>query len=154
MPGEERKEFKVEGARILFRNFSGRKDTFNPAGDRTFACVLTQEAAEAMAADGWNVKLLAPREEGDEATPYIQVKIGYEFRPPKIIVISSTARTHLDESTVGELDHAEFTNVDLICRGRWWTMGDKSGWKAYLQSMYVTIYEDDLDRKYALSKAD
>jgi hypothetical protein len=48
------------------------------------------------------------------------------------------------------LDDVSFENVDVICRAYEWEVGDKSGIKAYLQTGFFTIYEDELERKYAV----
>lgn len=148
---EKAKTFMVENAQILFRNFEGREGPYNRAGDRSFAVVLSPELADELSKDGWNVKLLDPREEGDSSVPYIQVGVSFKVRPPRIVMLTSRARTNLDEETVGMLDWASFGNVDLICRAYEWTVGEKSGLKAYLQSFFVTIEEDALERKYAIN---
>jgi hypothetical protein len=47
------------------------------------------------------------------------------------------------------LDWVDIINVDLIVRPYAWTVNQKSGVKAYLQSLYVTIEEDPLEIKYS-----
>lgn len=143
------KTFMVEDAQIIFRNFSGKEGQYNREGDRNFAVILDPEMAEQMAKDGWNVRWLKAREEGDEETPYVQVAVNFNNRPPRITQITSVGKTVLDEDLVDTLDWAEIKTADLIARGYEWTVNGKSGVKAYLQSLFVTIEEDALERKYA-----
>lgn len=142
----------MEGVRIIFRNFAGKEGQYNREGDRNFAVLLDDKVAEAMAADGWNVKWLQPREaeEGETAQAYLPVSLNFtKGRPPRVMMITSRGRTSLDEDMVELLDWADILNVDLIVRPYEWTVSGKSGIKAYLQSIYVTIEEDELERKYA-----
>lgn len=142
----------MENVKIIFRNFAGNPDTFNPrGGKRTFNVVLPMEVAEAMARDGWNVKFPGPRDDGEERDPRIQVEASYNVRPPKVYLITSRGKTPLTESEIAMLDWAEITNVDLTLNPFAWgpNYEGKSGIKAYLGSIYVTILEDELDRKYA-----
>lgn len=142
----------IEGAQIIFRNFTGKEGQYNAEGDRNFAVILEPETAERMLKDGWNVKTLEPRDEADDPTPYLPVRVSYKYRPPKIIMITSTSRTPLDEDAVGTLDWAQFKNVDLIVNPSEWHVNGKSGIKAYLKTMFVTIEEDELERKYAVQE--
>ena len=144
------KTFMVEDARIMFRNFSGKEGQYNREGDRNFAVVIPDEIADQMVLDGWNVRQLDPREEGDDPTPYVQVSVNFNNRPPRVVLLTSTTRTQLDESSIEILDWADFKTVDLIARGYEWSVNGKSGTKAYLQSLFVTIEEDALERKYAV----
>ena len=146
---DEVKTFMVEDANIIFRNFAGKEGQYNREGDRNFAVILDPKTAEQMLQDGWNVRYLAAREEGDEDTPYISVAVNFSNRPPKVVMITSTARTFLNDATVEALDWADIKTADLIARGYEWTVNGKSGVKAYLQSLFVTIEEDALERKYA-----
>jgi hypothetical protein len=141
----------LENAVIRFRNFSGKEGQYNKAGDRNFAVLLDPELATAMIEQGWNVKQLKPREEGDAPQDYIQVtvKFGGAARPPKIVMITSKGRTSLGEEEVNILDWADIQTADMIIRPYNWQVNDKSGVKAYLQSIFVTINEDELDKKYA-----
>lgn len=145
---DEAKTFMVEDARIIFRNFAGKEGPYNREGDRNFAVVLDPETAIRMLEDGWNVKYLEARDEGDEPTPYISVGVNFKNRPPRVVLITSSSRTQLAEDSVEVLDYADILLVDLIARGYDWAVGDKTGTKAYLQSMFVTIKEDELEKKY------
>src|SRR4051794_13531992 len=143
----------MEGVRIVFRNFQGKEGQYNRAGDRNFGVILPDDVAEAMLADGWNVKYLKPREEDEEEveTPWLAVSVNFDKgRPPNIQQITNTrGRTALNEQTVENLDWADIKNVDLIVRPYTWEVSGRTGIKAYLQSMYVTIEEDELEQKYA-----
>lgn len=141
----------MEGVRIVFRNFAGKEGQYNREGDRNFAVLLDDTVANSMAEDGWNIKWLRPREEEADESPqaYLQVSVSYKGRPPRIVLITSRGRTNLDENQVEMLDWADIKNVDLIVRPYEWTVNQKTGIKAYLQSIYVTIEEDPLEMKYA-----
>ena len=142
----------MEGVKIIFRNFAGKEGQYNREGDRNFAVLLDDDVANAMAEDGWNVKWLKPREDADEGETdqaYLQVSVNFKGRPPRIVMITSRGRTNLDESDVEMLDWVDIQNVDMIVRPYEWAVNDKTGIKAYLQSIYVTIEEDELERKYS-----
>lgn len=141
--------FMIEDAKIVFRNFSGREGMYNREGDRNFCAILDEATAEQMSADGWNIKTLKEKEEGDGDVPYIQVSVGYKLKPPRVTLISSKGRVPLDEEAVGMLDMVEIEKVDFIARPYEWSTNGKTGIKAYLQTMFVTIREDALERRYA-----
>lgn len=145
---EERPLF--ENCRIIFRNFAGEQSQYNRAGDRNFCVVIEdKEAADKLAADGWNIKYLPALDEGGDDTAYLPVAVSFSNKPPTIVMLSSRGKTHLDESTISILDYAEIENVDLIVNPYNWSVNGKSGVKAYVKSMYVTIREDALSMKYA-----
>ena len=148
---EERPLF--ENCRIIFRNFKGEQSQYNRAGDRNFCVVIEDhDVADRLAADGWNIKHLPALEEGEEDTAYLPVAVSYSNVPPKIVMVSSQGgRTSLDESMIDILDYAEIENVDLIVNPYNWEVNGKSGVKAYVKTMYVTIREDELAKKYAIA---
>lgn len=139
----------IENARIGFRNFSGKEGKYNPAGKRNFCVFLEKELAETLEEDGWNVRYLRPREEDEEPQAYLQASVSFGNVPPKIVMISSRGKTPIGEDEVNILDWAEIANVDLILRPYNWEVNGKSGVKAYLKAMYVTISEDEFESKYS-----
>lgn len=139
----------MENKRIIFKNFAGKEGMYNREGDRNFAVLLEPDEAAAMAKDDWNVKYLKPREEGDEEVPYLPVSVSFKGRPPRIVMITSRGRTTLNEHECELLDWADIRNVDLIVRPYDWVANGKTGRKAYLKTIFVTIEEDALELKYA-----
>lgn len=151
---EQHMQVTMENMQVIFRNFAGRVGPYNDRGDRTFCVVLDEKTAKEMAKDGWNVKFPKDRDEEmeDARDPYLQIAVKYSIRPPKVVMITSTGRTFLKEDMIEILDGMDFANVDLIINSSAWEVNGKSGIKAYLKSLYVTIEEDELERKYAIQE--
>jgi hypothetical protein len=149
---DEAMTFMVEDAQLIFKNFTGVKGQYNKEGEKSFCVILDDKVAPQMMKDGWNVKFLKPREEGDEPTPYIQIKVNFDNRPPRIVMITSTTRNELNAKTVEMLDWADVETADMIARAYPWNVNGKTGVAAYLKSLFVTVAEDELERKYAINE--
>lgn len=147
---EEIKNIKLESARIVFRNFAGKKGKFNAEGDRNFCVIIPSDLVEDLLDEGWNLKRFKPRDDDDEPDYYLPVKIKYGRISPKIVMVHGRKQTELTEDTVETLDYAEIENVDIVIRPYSWQMSDgKSGVTAYCKTMYVTIAEDEFANKYS-----
>ena len=142
----------VENARIIWRNFSGRQTQYNAKGKRNFNLVVPPEDVEAMKRDDWNVKTKEPRPDYPDDTPLSTLAVNVNYsensRPPRVVLIAGNDRTELDESTIDMLDRVQIENVDLIINPSYYDVNGRQGYTAYLQSIYVTIVQDDLEKKY------
>ena len=137
----------IEGARLIFKNFAGEESKFNRKGNRNFCVILDEDQAHELMDMGWNVKELNSREDEPPAY-YIQVSVSFDNIPPKVLLISGRTKTVLDDTTIDSLDYAEISNVDLIIRPYNWEVNGKTGVKAYLKTMYITVVVDEFASKY------
>lgn len=146
---------EFENARIMFPNFRGLPTKFDPAGGKRFFCVAIPDPdlAQQMRDEGWNVRVLAPRNEDELPLDYMQVKVAFGDIPPKIVMIANGVQTLLDETDVGQLDTAEIQSVDLVIRPYNWNIHGDTGVAAYLKTMYVTIEMDRFAIKYEQREA-
>lgn len=156
MPTQKSKKSKpkippltVENAHIVYRNFSGAGKLYNAKGLRNFHVVLEPDQARELERVGWNIKWPKEREDGEERNPTLKVNVRFDNYPPLIVQMTSRNRVELNEETVGLLDMAEIENVDLKITGSFYENEERSGFKAYLNQMFVTLSEKDLLAKYS-----
>lgn len=141
--------FSFRDTRMIFKNFRGEERQFNTKGDRNFNLVLTKEQADGLIEEGFNVKVRPPRDEDEDPQYLLAVSVSYKIRPPKVMLITSRNKTDLTEETIGELDYAEIEYLDVTIRPYHWSMPNgRSGVKAYLNSLYATLLEDEFADKY------
>ena len=141
---------QMNDARIMFRNFRGEGDKFNREGDRNFVLIIpNEEIADALAKEGWNVKIKDPREEGDTPFMYLPVKVKFNDRGPQVYLITGERHNRLDENSVAILDDIDILSVNLDIRPYDWEVNGKTGRTAYLQAIEVFQEIDRFAARYA-----
>lgn len=143
---------EINNARLVYRNFQGRGDKFNREGDRNFSVVIpSQEIADKLAADGWNLKVKPARD--DQELPFITlpVKIKFNDRGPACYLVANSNMTRLSEDMVGILDDIDIESVDLDIRPYDWEVNGKRGRTAYLQGISVVQKVDRFAERFARS---
>ena len=141
-----------ENADITFKNFSGHPTKYQrQEGFRTFSVLIDDaDMAQKLSDDGWNVRILRPRNEGDPIRHCIDVSINYNFwKKPEVYMICNGKKTHLDEEDLDVLDGADIITSDIVLRPRLWDDNGTTRIKAYLQELYVTIQQSRFAAKYA-----
>lgn len=153
-----RETVTIRDAAIIFKNFTGEAKKFNAEGIRNFSVLLGEKDALELEAKGWNVKGLRRQEEDEEQNYHLKVAVNFAKKPPRVWLVSNVDpttgigrnRTMLGEGMVGILDQLEATKVDLVISAYDWQLDTgASGRKAYLQSLFFTMYEDELEQEYA-----
>mgnify|MGYP004673128181 FL=1 len=141
-----------ENAEITFKNFSGRPTKYQrQEGFRTFSVVVDDpDMAQRLSEDGWNVRILRPRNEEDTPRHVLDVSINFNFwKKPEIYMICDSHKTKLDEEDLDILDGADIVTSDIVVRPRLWDDNGTTRIKAYLQELYVTIHQSRFAAKYA-----
>ena len=145
----------MENAHLIFKNFEGREEKYNRKGDRNFGLIIEDpEVAQQLVEDGWNIKELTPKNNDDyDDTPeviyWLPVTVRFDNVPPKVMLVTRRKKTRLNEDNINTVDYVNIAKVDLTVTPYDWEVNGKSGTKAYLQTMYVTINEDEFADKYA-----
>ncbi len=141
----------IENAKLRFRNFSGKAEKYNPqGGKRNFTIFLEPEKADELRALGYNVKQLAQREEDDRPQDIIKVTVNYgKGRPPRCVLVTSKSRTELGADEVWSFDVVDIKQADILIRPYDWVVNDETGRSAYLKTAFITVEEDELEKKYA-----
>ena len=140
----------IEGATIIWKNFSGERDKFNP-GKRGFSVVIDDSVmADELKQEGWNIKE-RPLQEGADPSEQewtLPVKLNMN-RYTQVWLIVGNHKTLLNEDSIAQLDVVDIVNCDISIRPYEWEMSGRTGITAYVDSMYVTIRENKFAEKYA-----
>lgn len=148
----------IMNARLLFKNFAGKRTDYNNEGSRNFCVVLDEELAAVLKDEGFNVKRTKPYKDDpeDNGSPYLKVNVNYHGKFPPIVVMivmgkdGEARKINLNEETINQLDWTRIEKADLIINPHPYPerVGRPAGISAYLKSLYVTIIQDELEQLY------
>lgn len=145
----------IDGRDIMFRNFEGRGDKFNREGDRNFSLRLRDpESAEALANEGWNVRVKPPRDEDEDEFRRLPIKVKFTDYGPQVYLWSGDNRVELDEESIGCLDNIEIDHVNMDVRPYNWTVNGRDGRTAYLQVLEVFQRTNRFEERYNRMRKD
>ena len=149
-------DLAVEHAVIIWTNFAGAPTRFNPAGGkRTFALVLTEDIANELKAEGWNVKFRDPKDPDDDPLIYTEIVVNMDSAyPPSVVLYSEFGgrkkSNSLDAESIGELDRIEIDNVDLVIHPYVHGRPGPHSTKGYAKAIHVIQGQDGyFGAKYA-----
>lgn len=149
MPEERRPLVVIENTRFIFvTNFSGdpSRDNYGSSERKANIIIPSQEQADKLALDGFNVKVTRPREGYEDEFVleyYISIKLNFDSRRPPNVYLVKDGRNpvRLDKETVKEIDHARVSNVNVVCNPYY---NERRGTRSlYVQTMYVEVNSDD-----------
>lgn len=141
---------QIDDARIIYRNFAGEGSKFNREGDRDFTLVIPdQDIADALIAEGWNVKIKPPRDEDEPPFMTLKVKVKFNDRGPNVYLRTGDVTNKLDEESVACLDDIDILSCDMDLRPYDWEVNGKGGRTAYLQSICVVQEVDRFADRFA-----
>lgn len=138
----------LEGVDLTFRNFAGKARQFNDEGDRNFSVLLNEEQAEDLTRRGLNVKRLRPRGDEKVGQAHLKVTVSYKVRTPTLVLVTGKGKTELPEDMAELMDKVDIETCDVILNIYNWSVNGNSGRKAYADSVYLVVYQDQLALKY------
>ena len=144
-----------DDGQVFMINFAGRCTDNNPNGHKQFNVIIEdEELAEKLKADGWNIFRTKESEKYGPSKPAICVEMRWhdkeelQYLNPIIYKCTSKKKTKLTEDLVPDLEKDEILNIDLNINPSYWKVNGKEGIKAYVEKMWVTIEDDDMEEKY------
>ncbi len=128
---------------IFDTNFSGENDQRFHSKTRKGNIILTEDQAQEMSAEGFNVKVTKPgkklieegREDEFEPTYYVPIICNFESQyPPKVWLCGEGMNAEmLDAESIGILDKMWIESVDVCCS----EYSGQNGKSLYVKSMEV-----------------
>ena len=140
---------KIENAKIMFRDFAGKVDEYNPTGKRSFCVILDEDMAQQFQDDGFNIKVTKPKNADYFPVKYLKVNVSYKVSAPLVRCYFGNKYRDYSENTLMAIDHMNFENVDLVLSvSRGMYLG-KPYTTAYLSEFHGVVKESPYASKYS-----
>lgn len=147
-------DLRIENAKLMpgqYKNFGGRASKYNRAGARNFNVIIDDAAvADELRAQGWNVKIRQPRDEGDLPTFFLGVNVSFGntyYKDPRVMRITRSTKLELDENNISILDDDDILSADLVIRPHNYTDDEGNNKvKGYLKEGYFSVAESFADK--------
>ena len=132
---------------IIFPNFAGRTDQYNKTGIRNFSVTISNDTAEAMLADGFNVKFPKPNPEidpdDDRRLPTLNITVSNDHdNIPygiRIFLVDGENEQRVDNTNLDMLDGLDIDYANVKFSIYDWSVNGTSGRKPYLQSLQLFL---------------
>ena len=132
---------------IIFPNFAGRSDQYNKTGIRNFSVTISNDTAEAMLADGFNVKFPKPNPEidpdDDRRLPTLNITVSkdHDIIPYgiRIFLVDGENEQRVDNTNLDMLDGLDIDYANVKFSVYDWSVNGTSGRKPYLQSLQIFL---------------
>lgn len=142
------RSISIEGARVRYRDLSGRPSDYNKNGQRNITIELDAEDALELKEMGFNVRFPEVDPDGDERAPLLKIIVS---KFSKVYRVNSERQSirELQEDEVSDLNAYRLRNVDLTFYARDYEIGKRVVRSAYLSKGYFDVEESYFDKKYS-----
>lgn len=136
-----REVVQIDGASIIFRNFSGANTQYSQGFN---LMIDDPDIADEFVEHGYNVVIKIPEEPG--ATPMMRLPIKLKFKKypngketgPLVFLVKNGVRRELHSDDMDILDKIDITNVNMDIRPYDWERNGDRGRSAWLNEIEVT----------------
>lgn len=154
LPNLQLKNTEILGG--TYKNFSGKKTTYNAAGNRNFCIKLNDEVlAQQLLEDGWNVKCRPARNEDESPLYFIKCNLRDDSSIlPDVysvqLINGKFVRTKLSPAEWGLFDNVYIEYVDIeLTPWKSKAAAPTDPYGAYVKTLFVHVPSNDFANMYA-----
>jgi hypothetical protein len=151
----QRETVTIRDARIIYRNFTGKKGPYNEEGERSFSILLDAGLGGELSERGLNVKPIRQRDEDEEPMFHLPVAVSYKIRPPRVYTVTGDGvrlplrKQIMPEDVVHMMDLLDLGDCHMVLSISNYDVRGTKGKKCYLQSFFGHVLMDELEQEYS-----